>query len=65
NHYDPTGQRPISEAEYRSIVEGQEQGNFEKAWSAMAEDPWGTLTMVAVVGTGAALTHTITRAINN
>jgi len=55
NHYDPTGRRPVSEAEYAAIVAGQEQGHFEQAWEAISEDPWGTLTMVAVIGTGVAL----------
>lgn len=55
NYLDPSGMRPISQADFDKIREREEQGRFGQAWQAVTEDPWGTLLMVGVVAVGVGL----------
>ncbi len=55
DYLDPTGLRPLSDAEYQAWNRQNEMGTFEKAWESIKEDPWGTLAMVGVVAVGVAL----------
>jgi RHS repeat-associated protein len=58
NRLDPTGLRPISQAEYDEMRRKQEQGLLGQAWEAIKEDPWGSLAMGAVLVAGVALCAT-------
>ena len=58
NHLDPSGLRPVSQADYDKIRTAEEQGRFGQAWQAIKDDPWGTLAMVAVTAVGVALVAT-------
>jgi hypothetical protein len=63
NHLDPTGRRPVSQAEFDAIREREERGRLGQAWHAITEDPWGTLAAVAVIAVGTALLFTPAAAI--
>ena len=55
NFLDPSGLRPISQQEWESTRQQQEQGNLGQAWEAIKSDPWGTLAMVGVAAVGVGL----------
>ena len=63
NYLDPSGRRPVSQAEFDQIREREEQGRLGQAWQAVTEDPWGTLAMIGVVAVGVALLFTPAAAI--
>lgn len=52
---DPFGLRPLSQAEFEAWKSSLREGAFEKAWEAMANDPWDTLAMGLVVVAGVGL----------
>lgn len=52
---DPTGQRPLTDSQYQDYLSQQRAGVFEKAWTNIREDPWGSLAAVGVVATGVGL----------
>lgn len=58
NHLDPTGERPISQAEFDQLREREERGRFGQVWQAIKDDPWGTLAMVAITTVGVAMVAT-------
>jgi hypothetical protein len=58
NHLDPSGRRPVSQAEIEQLREREERGLFGQAWKAITDDPWGTLALVGVVALGVAMVAT-------
>lgn len=58
NHVDPSGLRPISQAEWDAIREREERGRLGLAWDAVEADPWGSIAAGAVITTGAVLCAT-------
>ncbi|MCK9875497.1 DUF6531 domain-containing protein [Frankia sp. Ag45/Mut15] len=52
---DPTGQRPLTDSQYQDYLSQQRAGLFEKAWTNIREDPWGSLAAVGVVAAGVGL----------
>ncbi|MCK9894824.1 putative adhesin [Frankia sp. AgB32] len=52
---DPTGQRPLTDRQYQDYLSQQRAGIFEKAWTNIREDPWGSLAAVGVVAAGVGL----------
>jgi RHS repeat-associated protein len=58
NFADPSGMRPISQEEFEALKTKEEGGRLGQAWTAIKEDPWGTLAMGVVVVAGAALLFT-------
>ena len=58
NQLDPSGEKPVSEAEYRDIVRRQEQTRYAQAWEAMVDDPWGTFAMVGITTIGVVMVAT-------
>lgn len=55
NYLDPSGRRPISQAEFDEVRAREEQGRLGQAWKAVTEDPWGTLALVGVLAVGTGL----------
>jgi RHS repeat-associated protein len=52
---DPTGLRPLSDAEYDAYRQQSRKGIFEKAWDAIEEDPFGALAAAGVIAAGVGL----------
>ncbi|MCK9878809.1 DUF6531 domain-containing protein [Frankia sp. Ag45/Mut15] len=52
---DPTGLRPLTDAEYNGYRNQAGRGMFEKAWDNIRADPWGSLGAAAVIGAGVGL----------
>ncbi|MCK9923673.1 DUF6531 domain-containing protein [Frankia sp. AgPm24] len=52
---DPTGLRPLTDAEYDGYRNQAGKGMFEKAWDNVRKDPWGSLGAAAVIGVGVGL----------
>lgn len=63
NLLDPSGARPVSQADFQAYLDKVEQGRFGQAWEAVKNDPWGTLAMVGVAAVGTALLFTPAAAI--
>jgi RHS repeat-associated protein len=55
NFVDPSGMRPISQAEWDAIRQREERGRLGTAWDAVADDPWGSLALGVVIVGGAVL----------
>ncbi|MCK9878656.1 hypothetical protein MXD59_23310 [Frankia sp. Ag45/Mut15] len=52
---DPTGLRPLTDAEYDDYRSQAGKGMFENAWDHVRKDPWGSLGAAAVIGAGVGL----------
>ena len=55
NFLDPSGARPVSQADFQAYLDRVEQGRLGQAWEAVKNDPWGTLAMIGVAAVGTAL----------
>ena len=55
NRVDPSGLRPLSDAEFEAMKKQQEQGRIGQAWDAIKKDPWGTLAMGLTIVAGVGL----------
>ncbi|HVM07699.1 MAG TPA: DUF6531 domain-containing protein [Acidimicrobiales bacterium] len=58
NHLDPSGARPISQAEYDALREREERGFLGNTWQAIKDDPWSALGAAVLITAGVVMIAT-------